>query len=73
VSRAANSETVGKLIKVLNIDHKSILLDIGCGTGNYTAALQKIAKHVIGIDLAMAMIHQAHTKFPPLQLIICFS
>lgn len=69
VSRAAHPETVEKLIKVLNIDSNSVLLDMGCGTGNYTAALQQVAKSVVGIDISPGMIEHARAKFPGLQFI----
>jgi SAM-dependent methyltransferase len=68
-SRVANTETVEKLIKLLHIDGNLVILDMGCGTGNYTAALQQVAKKVIGIDISAGMIEQARTKFPKLTLI----
>jgi len=69
VSRAANTETTEKLVGLLNVGHDSVLLDIGCGTGNYSAVLQQIAKSVIGIDMSTGMIEQARVKFPSLPLI----
>lgn len=69
ITRAANSETVEKLIRVLHVDSGSTLLDMGCGTGNYSAALQSVARNVIGIDASMGMIGQARTKSPALQLV----
>jgi len=68
-TRAANSETVEKLIRVLHVDSGSTLLDMGCGTGNYSAALQSVARNVIGIDASIGMIGQAQTKSPALQLV----
>ena len=69
VSRGANIETVHKLVRLLGVDSSSLLLDLGCGTGNYTAALQKVAKMLIGIDISKGMIEQAQAKFPQLHLI----
>ncbi len=69
VSRAANTETRGKLVSLLRVDSGSMLLDVGCGTGNYTAALEQIARSVIGIDISIGMISQARAKFPELKLI----
>ena len=69
VGRAANIETLEKLVKLLHVDRGSILLDMGCGTGNYAAALHQIAKSVIGIDISVSMIEQAQAKFPELQLV----
>jgi ubiquinone/menaquinone biosynthesis C-methylase UbiE len=69
ISRAANAETIEKLVKVLHVDGNSMLLDMGCGTGNYTFTLQQAAKSVIGIDISAAMLGKAQVKFPALQLI----
>ena len=68
-SRVANTETVEKLIELLHIGSDSVVLDMGCGTGNYTAALQRVARRVIGIDSSIGMIEQAQAKFPELPLI----
>ena len=69
VSRAANPDTVEKLVTVLDVDCDSVLLDVGCGTGNYTIALQHAARSVIGIDISIGMIEQARAKFPALRFI----
>lgn len=69
VSRTANAETVEKLVRLLRVGPDSALLDIGCGTGNYTAALQQVAKSVIGIDISIGMIEQARAKFPRLRFV----
>lgn len=69
VSRAANLETVEILVKLIQASSDSLLLDLGCGTGNYTTALQQIAKNVIGIDLSKGMIEQARAKYPAIQFI----
>ena len=69
VSRGANVETVRKLVRLLNAGSDSVSLDLGCGTGNYTAALQKAAKTLIGIDVSKGMIEQAQIKFPQIHFI----
>jgi SAM-dependent methyltransferase len=69
VSRVAHTETIEKLIKVLHVDNNSWLIDMGCGTGNYTAALQQVAERVIGIDISMGMLQRARTKFPTIQFV----
>jgi ubiquinone/menaquinone biosynthesis C-methylase UbiE len=68
-SRVANAETVKNLIRLLRVDSDSVILDMGCGTGNYSAALQGVAKQIIGIDKSQAMIDQALLKYPNLKLI----
>lgn len=69
ISRSANSETIERLIRLLNATRNSFLLDMGCGTGNYAAALQQVAGNVTGIDISMSMIQQAQAKFPSLWLV----
>ncbi|KPL00947.1 MAG: hypothetical protein AMJ91_02500 [candidate division Zixibacteria bacterium SM23_73_3] len=69
VSRAANVETVEKLVRLLHVSSDSVLLDLGCGTGNYTASLQQVAKSVMGIDISISMIERAQAKSPVLQFI----
>jgi SAM-dependent methyltransferase len=68
-SRVANVETIKKLVKLLGIDKASIILDMGCGTGNYSDAVNQTAKKIIGIDISEGMIKKAHTKFPRLTFI----
>jgi len=43
---------------------------MGCGTGNYVATLQQIARSVIGVDISIGMIKQAKAKFPELTFIV---
>lgn len=69
-SRVANTETSEKLIRLLHVGSDSVILDMGCGTGNYTDALRRVAKSVIGMDLSIRMLEQARTKFTDL-LLIC--
>ena len=41
---------------------KSMYLDIGCGTGNYTSALHEKGLNFIGIDPSDEMLNKAHQK-----------
>ena len=68
-SRVANVETKIKLARLLNVNKTSVILDMGCGTGNYSAALKQMVKNVIGIDISKGMIEQARAKFPTLTFI----
>jgi SAM-dependent methyltransferase len=45
------------------------ILEIGCGTANYTAALQPQLGRAWGIDLSEEMLHQARTRSP--QALLC--
>ena len=67
--RSASAETTEKLVKLLQISNDSVILDMGCGTGNYTYAIQKVAKRVVGIDLSEGMLAKASTKYPSLEFI----
>ncbi len=67
--RMANAETVEKLVRLLQISTDSVVLDMGCGTGNYAYAIQQIAKRVVGIDLSEGMLTKARIKYNDTQLI----
>ncbi len=69
LSRGVNTKTVKDLVKLTHINSNSLVLDMGCGTGNYTAALNYFIKGIIGIDLSLAMINKAVSKFPNLKFI----
>jgi len=69
ISRDASSEVINKLIRLLNLNSDSVILDLGCGTGNYTIVLQQFAKSIIGIDLSLGMIRQARAKNPSLNYV----
>ena len=58
----AYPETVDTLRKLLNVTQDSLLLDLGCGTGNYISAFQPTTERVIGIDMSRGMIKQAQDK-----------
>ena len=60
--RVASSESVEKLVRLLSIGNDSVILDMGCGTGNYLRALKPAAQNVIGIDLSEGMLEQARSK-----------
>lgn len=61
--RAAHPETVEKLVLSLSIAGNSKILDMGCGTGNYTQALYKTTKNIIGLDYSFGMLAQAKAKY----------
>lgn len=68
-SRVANAETIEKLIRLLQISGGSVVLDLGCGTGNYAVAIQQVAASIIGIDASMGMLKRARAKFSDLSLV----
>jgi len=44
-------------------------LDLGCGTGNYTAELYKRGFNVVGVDASEKMLEIARKKFPQIRFI----
>jgi SAM-dependent methyltransferase len=40
-------------------------LDLGCGTGPYLRILSRLAREVVGVDVAPAMIEEAKRNLPP--------
>ncbi len=67
LSRGTNPKTVNDLVKFTHIDQNSLLLDMGCGTGNYTNVLKPFVKNIIGLDLSIGMIKKAKNKYPNLE------
>lgn len=61
-TRKADSYLVDQLLKHLNPSKRGLYLDIGCGTGNYTNALQEKGFQFIGIDPSIEMLQKAQTK-----------
>lgn len=47
----------------------SIVLDMGCGSGNYSFEIKKYAKQVIGIDSSKRMINYAKNKYQGIDFI----
>ena len=67
LSRGVNPKTVNDLVEFTYVDQNSLLLDMGCGTGNYTNALKQYVQYIIGLDLSLGMINKAKDKFPNLE------
>ena len=61
--RESDSEVVVKLILKSGISSTSKILDIGCGTGNYVAELQRrVGCPCWGVDPSPEMIRRAKTQ-----------
>lgn len=61
-TRKADKKLVENLINLLKPLKTGIYLDIGCGTGNYTDAIQKRGFQFIGIDPSEKMLKEAKEK-----------
>jgi len=61
-TRSADARITKILITLLNPSDSQNFLDIGCGTGNYTIALQKNGFSLVGLDPSEVMLNQAKQK-----------
>ena len=46
------------------------VLDLGCGLGDLTADLARVAASVVGVDVADAALRRAHIRHPGLQFVL---
>ncbi len=61
-TRKADPFLVDRFLHFLNPNPNGLYLDIGCGTGNYTIAIQSKGFHFIGIDPSQKMLDKAEAK-----------
>jgi len=61
-TRKADAYLTSRLLHHLNPNESGVYLDIGCGTGNYTDALQHQGFQFIGIDPSNEMLAKAKLK-----------
>ncbi len=63
--RQADLDLINAFSERIQLDEKSRVLDIGCGTGNYTGLLQKVTRaQLFGVDPSQGMLEQAIRKNP---------
>jgi ubiquinone/menaquinone biosynthesis C-methylase UbiE len=62
-----NIYEIKNIIKMTNMNNKSIIVDIGCGTGHHMKALSDANLNAVGIDISPSMIHIAKTEYPSLK------
>ncbi len=63
-NKIKNDYEVGTIVNNTMADEKSIIADIGCGTGHQVAELQSKNLEVIGIDISPSMIEKAKQNNP---------
>ena len=66
-TRKADPYLTEQLLKHLNPNKEGLYLDIGCGTGNYTNALQKKGFQFIGIDPSIEMLQKGQAQNEDIQ------
>lgn len=61
-TRKADPHLIAQLLRYLNPHEDGVYLDIGCGTGNYTNALQEKGFRFIGMDPSIEMLQKAQSQ-----------
>jgi ubiquinone/menaquinone biosynthesis C-methylase UbiE len=67
-TRRADPFILSRLLQHLAPVKDHLYLDVGCGTGNYTAAISAAGVRIAGIDLSRTMLARAREKCPTLAL-----
>ena len=68
-TRHAEPAILDALVELLELQNGADVLDIGCGTGNYTTALGARGYEMLGLDRSGLMLRKARTKALDLQLV----
>lgn len=62
-SSSKNIYEIGEIIQQTSPNQKSIILDVGCGTGDHVSLLKEKGYNVMGIDKSSNMIKKAKEKY----------
>jgi SAM-dependent methyltransferase len=60
---------IGAILNRTNPTTKSVILDVGCGTGHHVGLLAKKGLNVVGIDVSPAMVEKAKMNYPQYRFI----
>lgn len=66
-NRVKNDYEVGIIINSTMPNEKSVIADIGCGTGHQVSDLNSKNLEVIGVDISPSMIEKAKENFPDIR------
>jgi len=66
-SKMKNDFEVGNLIQQTNPTEKSIVLDVGSGTGHHVSSYKSHGIDSIGVDISPSMIKESKTNYPDLK------
>lgn len=61
-TRACDPEILSKIIELFDAPSNAHILDIGCGTGNYTIAMSNCGFRMSGLDISDTMLKSAKEK-----------
>lgn len=61
-SRRAGKGNIQLLVELLHPLEDSLVLDVGCGTGNYLLNLRRLTRMIVGLDQSAGMLSQARAK-----------
>ncbi|HVN29728.1 MAG TPA: class I SAM-dependent methyltransferase [Candidatus Binataceae bacterium] len=61
-TRRADPSITKTLARLLDLKSDAKVLDVGCGTGNYTVALQNLGARTYGLELTTTMLDKARPK-----------
>ncbi|UOE95241.1 class I SAM-dependent methyltransferase [Alkalihalobacillus sp. LMS39] len=61
-TRQADTEITRRLRNHLQVSNQSKVLDVACGTGNYTVALENTGLQMSGMDVSKEMLNKARHK-----------
>jgi ubiquinone/menaquinone biosynthesis C-methylase UbiE len=61
--RVGDPEMVQQILQGANLDEESLVLDVGCGTGNNTILFAESSQtQVVGLDISFGMLEKAYEK-----------
>jgi len=61
--RVGDPEMVNQILQGIILTRKSLVLDVGCGTGNNTSLFSEATPaRIIGLDISFGMLEKAHEK-----------
>jgi SAM-dependent methyltransferase len=63
-NKIKNDYEIGVIVNSASANEKSIIADIGCGTGHQVSELKSRNLQVIGIDISPSMIEKAKQNYP---------
>ena len=68
--REGNPEMVHQILDGVSLSESSLVLDVGCGTGNNTTLLaSSVQARVIGLDISYGMLQKAYEKQSQIPLV----